>query len=168
MHININIVYKLVYITADGKASSIFRSLYTTQEFHLLSANIRIMLCPRRESILEVAHSFLLSFYFGQSSPPHGDWTKIVSFSSRGHRRCRLSWLTTIASSCMSLKCGGGVRGLSQWVQLCCPNKLWKSNSIFNLTYASHVPLVSYISTCTQYCWLLKKVATKNYFLSKF
>ncbi len=30
---------------------------------------------------------------------------------------------------------GGGVRGLSQWVQLCIwsPNKLWRSNSIFNL-----------------------------------
>jgi hypothetical protein len=72
MHININIVYKLVYITADGKASSIFRSLYTTQEFHLLSANIRIMLCPRRESILEEAYSFLLSFYLGTYPPPHG------------------------------------------------------------------------------------------------
>ncbi len=32
---------------------------------------------------------------------------------------------------------GGGLRGLSQWVQLCSwnPNELWRSNSIFNLTY---------------------------------
>ncbi len=30
---------------------------------------------------------------------------------------------------------GGGLQGLSQWVQLCTwsPNKLWRSNSIFNL-----------------------------------
>ncbi len=30
---------------------------------------------------------------------------------------------------------GGGVQGLSQWVQQCmwCPNKYWMSNSIFNL-----------------------------------
>jgi hypothetical protein len=32
---------------------------------------------------------------------------------------------------------GGGLRGLSQWVQLCTwsPNKLWSSNSILNLWF---------------------------------
>jgi hypothetical protein len=37
----------------------------------------------------------------------------------------------------MSPNAGGGVlRGLSQWVQLCTwsPNKLWRSNSIFDLS----------------------------------
>ncbi len=51
---------------------------------------------------------------------------------------CRQSWLTNSALV-YEPKCGarGGVvlRGLSQWVQLCTwsPNKLWRSNSIFNL-----------------------------------
>ncbi len=35
---------------------------------------------------------------------------------------------------------GGGLRGLSQWVQLCTwsPNKLWRSNSIYNLYVRFH------------------------------
>ncbi len=43
---------------------------------------------------------------------------------------------------------GGGVHGLSQWVQLCTwsPNKLWRSNSIFNLW---HKP-TSYLSFLTR------------------
>ncbi len=52
-------------------------------------------------------------------------------------KRCRLSRLTKSAS--YEPKCGGGVagQGLSQWEQLCTwsPNKLWRSNSIFNLWF---------------------------------
>ncbi len=52
-------------------------------------------------------------------------------------KRRRLSWLTKSAFV-YEPKCwggGGGVRGLSQWVQLYTwsPNKLWRSNSIFDL-----------------------------------
>jgi len=51
-------------------------------------------------------------------------------------KRCRLSWLTNSALVCEP-KCGGreGVAGLSQRVQqyTWSPNKLWRSNSIFNL-----------------------------------
>ncbi len=62
-------------------------------------------------------------------------------------KRCRLSWLTNSALVALvySLNGGGGVRhgkglrGLSQWVQLCTwsPNKLWRSNSIFNVMVGS-------------------------------
>ncbi len=49
-----------------------------------------------------------------------------------------LGW--PIAPSYMSPNAGGGgLRGLSQWVQLCTwsPNKLWRSNSIFNQCHYS-------------------------------
>ncbi len=39
----------------------------------------------------------------------------------------------------------GGLRGLSQWVQLCStwsPNKLWRSNSIFNLFSISYLLII--------------------------
>ncbi len=58
-------------------------------------------------------------------------------------KRCRLSWLANSAIV-YEPKCGGkggGLRGLSQWVQLCTihctwsPNKLWRYNSIFNIWY---------------------------------
>ncbi len=52
-------------------------------------------------------------------------------------KRCRLSWLTNraLVYEPKAGGGGGGLRGLSQWVQLCTwsPNKLWRSNSIFNL-----------------------------------
>jgi hypothetical protein len=51
-------------------------------------------------------------------------------------KTCRLSWLTNGALVCMSPNGGGeGLRGLSQWVQLCTwsPYILWRSNSKFNL-----------------------------------
>jgi hypothetical protein len=54
-------------------------------------------------------------------------------------KRCRLSWLTNSALVCEPKwgVGGGGLRGLSQWLQLCkwSPNKLWRSNSILYLTY---------------------------------
>ncbi len=50
-------------------------------------------------------------------------------------KRCRLSWLATIAPSYWSPNAGGGGRGVSaneySWTRS--PNKLWRSNSIFNL-----------------------------------
>ncbi len=51
----------------------------------------------------------------------------IFSHSQGVTKRFLLSWLTIAPS--------WGLRGLSQWVQLCTwsPNKLWRSNSIFNL-----------------------------------
>ncbi len=57
-------------------------------------------------------------------------------------KRCRLSWLTNIAF--VYLKCGErgeGLRGLSQWVQLCTwsQNKLRRSNSIPYLAYAQRL-----------------------------
>jgi hypothetical protein len=59
--------------------------------------------------------------------------------------RCLLSWLTNSISALVQCTWaqmgwgmaggGGGLRNLSQWVQLYTwsPNKLWSSNSIFNL-----------------------------------
>ncbi len=50
-------------------------------------------------------------------------------------KRCCLSLLSNSAHV-YEPKCGGGgLGGHSQWVQLCTwsPNKLWRSNSIFNL-----------------------------------
>ncbi len=52
-------------------------------------------------------------------------------------KRCRLSWLTNSALVCVP-KCGGwGLQVLSQWEQLWTwsPNKLWRSNPIFTVTY---------------------------------
>jgi hypothetical protein len=48
-----------------------------------------------------------------------------------------LGWAFTNSILIYEPKCGGrgrGLRGLSQWVQLCTrsPNKLWRSNFIFN------------------------------------
>jgi hypothetical protein len=54
---------------------------------------------------------------------------------------------------------GGGVRGLSQWVQLCTwsPNKLWRSNSMQYLTYGpdSAVSVTQRVMTrrCTLHQW---------------
>ncbi len=51
-------------------------------------------------------------------------------------KRCRLSWLTN-STLVYEPKGGGGVGGglRGQWVQLSTwsPNKLWRSNSIFNM-----------------------------------
>ncbi len=61
-------------------------------------------------------------------------------------KRCRLSWLT-IGALEYEPKCGGRgeLRGLSRWVQLYAwsPNKLWRSNSIFNLFLADSSPCIS-------------------------
>ncbi len=64
-------------------------------------------------------------------------------------KRCRLSWLTT-SGLVYEPKCGGGLRGLSlsQWVQHMEPNKLWRSNSTFNLC-CKPVPYVSLIQSAT-------------------
>ncbi len=57
----------------------------------------------------------------------------------RGLQRDVVHLSRPIAPSLYEPKCGGGescgLRGLSQWVQLWTwsPNKLWRSNSIFNL-----------------------------------
>jgi hypothetical protein len=51
-------------------------------------------------------------------------------------KKCRLSWLTNSALVYERPNAGDrGLRGLSKRVQLCSwsPNKLWRSNSIFNL-----------------------------------
>jgi hypothetical protein len=50
-------------------------------------------------------------------------------------KRCRLSWLTNSALVYKPKRGGRELWGLSQWVQLCAwnSNKLWRSNSIFNL-----------------------------------
>ncbi len=80
-------------------------------------------------------------------------------------KRCRLSWLTNSALV-YDPKCGGGreLWGLSQWVQLCTwsPNKLWRSNSIFNLclwvtTFCSVKKSIRVNIECTavsEMCWL--------------
>ncbi len=49
-----------------------------------------------------------------------------------------ISWLTNSALV-YEPNAGAGLWGLSQWAQLCAwsPNKLWRSNSIFNLQYMS-------------------------------
>ncbi len=52
-------------------------------------------------------------------------------------KKIRFYWLTN-SDLVYEPKCGGGgLRGLSQWVQRCTrsPNKLWRSNSIFNLWF---------------------------------
>ncbi len=61
--------------------------------------------------------------------------------SSRGLQRDVVYICWPIAPLIYEAQCGGkgGLRGLSQWVQLCTyhvtwsPNKLWRSTSIFNL-----------------------------------
>ncbi len=52
-------------------------------------------------------------------------------------KRCHLSWLTI---SALVYEGGGGLWGLSHWVQLCIwsPNNLWRSNSILNLCQKSY------------------------------
>ncbi len=57
-------------------------------------------------------------------------------------KRCRLSWLAN-SSLVYERKCGGGMRGLSQWAQLWTwsPINLWWSNSIFNLWSLLFPPL---------------------------
>ncbi len=66
---------------------------------------------------------------------------KLFKASCQGvTKRCRPSWLTNSALL-YEPKCGGwGLLGLSQWVQLCTwsPNKLWRSNSMFNLKPHAH------------------------------
>ncbi len=49
-------------------------------------------------------------------------------------KRCCLSWRRRIWAQ-MGVGRGCGLRGLTQWVQLCTwsPDKLWRSSSIFNL-----------------------------------
>ncbi len=58
----------------------------------------------------------------------------------RGSQRDVVDLVWPIASSYLSPNAGegGGLRALSQWVQLCTcsPNKLWRSNSIFNLWFS--------------------------------
>ncbi len=64
------------------------------------------------------------------------------AFFSRGSQRdvVYLGW--RIAPWYMSPNAGGGLRVLSQWVQLCMcthtlsPNKLWRFNSILNLWFS--------------------------------
>jgi hypothetical protein len=56
-------------------------------------------------------------------------------------KRCRLSWLTN-SSLVYEPKCErrGELCGISQWVQQYrSPNKLWRSNSIFNLWWSRKV-----------------------------
>jgi hypothetical protein len=59
-------------------------------------------------------------------------------FSDQGvTKRCRLSWLTNSAIV-YEPKCGGGGCGGSQPMSTAVhrsPNKLWRSNSIFNLCF---------------------------------
>ncbi len=50
-------------------------------------------------------------------------------------KRCRLSWLTHSALVYAPKRWRGGGAVVRAWVQLCTwsPNKLWRSNSIFNM-----------------------------------
>ncbi len=68
----------------------------------------------------------------------HTLMTRGLHYTQGVTKRCRLSWLTNSALVYEPI-CGmkGELRGLRQWAQLYelnnRPNKLWRSNSIFNL-----------------------------------
>ncbi len=80
-----------------------------------------ISFCPKKGIFCKSYETFFSSFILFYSS-------------QRVTRRCRLSWLT---NSPNAWGWGGGLRDLSQWIQLCTwsPNKLRRSNSIFNLWF---------------------------------
>jgi hypothetical protein len=66
----------------------------------------------------------------------HTNLLDINYISTRGSQRDVVYLCWPIAP-----KCGGvGLRGLSQWVRLCTwsPNKIWRSNSIFNLWFQQY------------------------------
>ncbi len=86
------------------------------------------------QSVVAV-HSFVIIVH-SSSQQSQSIWLLNKSHTVRGSQRdvVYLGWPNVLVHE---PKCrgGGGLRGLSQWVQLCTwsPNKLWRSNSIFNL-----------------------------------
>ena len=66
--------------------------------------------------------------------------TDLITAATQGVTKiCRLSWLTN-STIVYEPYAGGGLRGLSQWAQLCTrsPNKLWRSTVIPYFIYGSN------------------------------
>ncbi len=83
------------------------------------------------------------------SAPPPSSWLPIEILYCRGSQRdvVYLGWPIARAQMLEG--------GLSQWAQLCTwsPNKLWRSNSIFNLCCAGKIRAL-YETHCCAYCIL--------------
>jgi hypothetical protein len=111
---------------------------------------------PLSYSFFSLYRRYMLAYMYTQIGP------KSYPSHQGDTKRCRLSWLTTSALV-YEPKCGGGRGcGTSANEYSCVHGAQINFGDLTPyLTYAPHVPFMSYIPTCT-------KRVTKNYFCESF